>query len=411
MFRVAAVQRISAHFGWSHRFLATAEPTVRTIKYTDTINLPKTKFPQRLSAAKRQEIEKQISEVRILEFIVTIGISLISCFQKTFAGLYQWQRKQFGSTAEEFVLHDGPPYANGDLHMGHAINKILKDIILRNHIIKGRRVHYRPGWDCHGLPIELKAITSGEQKLDALQVRRKARQFALATLDKQRAAFASWGITADWHRNIYCTCDSDYVKNELRMFGDLYAKGLIYRDLKPVFWSPSSKTALAEAELEYDANYVSPSLTLRIKIDKPSAAVAALARDKQVYALIWTTTPWSLPANQAICFSEELEYSLVTLDNCSADGALHLVASSLIADLPFGVVVCASGLKGADLTGSKYRQPIDGTEADLPLLAADHVQANKGTGLVHTAPAHGPDDFLVGLKHRLILVSHTVINK
>lgn len=231
-----------------------------------------------------------------------------------------------------------------------------------------------------------------------------ARDFALSTLDKQRSAFASWGITADWHGHIYRTCDADYVQNELKIFGDLYAKGLIYRDLKPVFWSPSSGTALAEAELEYDNNYVSPSLTLRIKIDQPSAALSAAlsGRESEVYALIWTTTPWSLPANQAICLNESLEYSLVTLENSTA---LHLVATSLIGQLPFGVAEIVATVKGSDLVGSKYRHPIDGTTTDHPLLAADHVQATKGTGLVHMAPAHGPDDFLVGLKHRMTLVS------
>lgn len=336
--------------------------------------------------------------------------------QTCFAGLYQWQREHL-SDAEEFILHDGPPYANGDLHMGHAINKILKDIVLRQHVIGGRRVHYRPGWDCHGLPIELKALNSFDSNdtratskpaLQPLQIREKARSFAAATVDKQRAAFAAWGVMADWPQpeHTYRTMDTAYVCNQLRAFQQMYADGYVYRDMKPVFWSPSSRTALAEAELEYDEQYRSESLTLRVRVAQMPAKLTALldgAADQQLFALIWTTTPWSLPANQLVCVNEQLQYSVVRLHG-HADHDAYIIASDRIADIGVAVTAVLGTISGSDLIGAQYLHPIDRTER-LPIVSAKHVQASKGTGLVHTAPAHGADDFLIGLQHDVQLRS------
>lgn len=177
----------------------------------------------------------------------------------------------------------------------------------------------------------------------------------------------------------------------------------MYRDLKPVFWSPSSGTALAEAELEYDNNYESSSLTLRMKVTQLSDEVALIAQDQQVWALIWTTTPWSLPANQAICFNADLEYSLVRLSGHSPNG-VYIIATALVEHFPVEVIETVGRLQGSALFGCKYRHPIDGSNKTLPFLSAAHVQATKGTGLVHTAPAHGPDDYLVSLEHKIPLV-------
>jgi isoleucyl-tRNA synthetase len=216
--------------------------------------------------------------------------------------------------------------------MGHAVNKVLKDITLKHHIANQRRVHYKPGWDCHGLPIELKA-TKDADKLYSIEIRTKARKFALATLEKQKAEFETWGVTADWQgpENIYRTLDVAYVKQQIQLFHELYQKGLIYRDMKPVYWSPSSRTALAEAELEYDANYESQSLYLRMGLTKFSDRIEQLAGNKSVFAIIWTTTPWSLPANQAICYNNDLNYSMVQLEDDS--NSVYIVATDLVKQL------------------------------------------------------------------------------
>lgn len=232
-----------------------------------------------------------------------------------------------------------------------------------------------------------------------------ARSFALATINKQKAAFASWGVTADWNHNegIYRTLDADYISNQLQLFQQLYERKLVYRDLKPVFWSPSSGTALAEAELEYDANYESPSLMLRMKLTQMSDSVASIAQEQQVWALIWTTTPWSLPANQAICFNADLEYSIVRLSGHSPN-AVYIVATSLVENFPVEITETIGRLQGSRLCGCKYLHPINASNEMLPFLSAGYVQASKGTGLVHTAPAHGPDDYLVSLEHKIPLV-------
>ncbi|KAJ6638007.1 Isoleucine--tRNA ligase, mitochondrial [Pseudolycoriella hygida] len=348
------------------------------VKYTDTINLPKTQFPQRLSATKRAEVERKINE---------------NCFKN----LYQWQRQNLNG--EEFSLHDGPPYANGDLHMGHAVNKIFKDIVLRENIINGRKVHYVPGWDCHGLPIELKAMEN-ENKSDPLTIRQKARNFALKTLDNQKVEFASWGITADWNnpKTIYRTLDPPYIQNQMKIFYELYERNLIYRDLKPVYWSPSSGTALAEAELEYDPNFKAVTLFVRVKMLKYPKAIETT---ENVYSLIWTTTPWSIPSNQLICYQPDLEYCAVKLTD--KDG-LYIIAKSLIGDVP-NVDQVAFTFSGSELNDCSYFHPIDVDKVML-MKPGKHVLANKGTGLVHIAPAHGPEDFLLGLEHKIAPISY-----
>ncbi|XP_055843625.1 isoleucine--tRNA ligase, mitochondrial [Episyrphus balteatus] len=361
------------------RYYSIKHAAKTPIKYTSTINLPKTKFPTRLSAAKRTDIEK----------------SLIA---GSFSNAYQYQKDNNQKPA--FVLHDGPPYANGDLHMGHSVNKILKDITLRQNVTQGRMVNYKPGWDCHGLPIELKAMSSSKSNPDPLTIRQKSRKFAMETVDKQKEEFRSWGILSDWVNpsNIYLTFSPAFISNQLKMFLDFFNRKIVYRALKPVYWSPSSKTALAEAELEYDPNFVSPSVVLRFKLlDIPPSAEG----NNNTYALVWTTTPWTLPSNQAICYNSELEYSLVSLSSDSENQ--YLLASNLIEEFQnmTGLeVIQIKTISGDSLKSCSYSHPIDDTQK-LPFLPAGHVQDTKGTGLVHTAPAHGPEDFLVSLDHKL----------
>lgn len=234
----------------------------------------------------------------------------------------------------------------------------------------------------------------------------KARSFAADTMAKQRDAFVSWGVMADWHSpdHIYRTMDAAYVQNQWRIFQRLYDQQLVYRDMKPVYWSPSSRTALAEAELEYDPKYESPSLTLRLKVTELSDSLRrCVPNESNVFALVWTTTPWSLPANQAVCVNAELDYSLVRLEG-KAQNELYIVATDLVDELPVGVSEVVAQMAGSDLIGCRYAHPVDPNEKELPFWAASHVQAAKGTGLVHTAPAHGPDDFLAGLERNVNLV-------
>ncbi|KAM8709739.1 hypothetical protein ACLKA7_016532 [Drosophila subpalustris] len=369
-----------------HSRISTRLYSVKTAKkdgqkYTDTINLPRTKFPNRLTAAKREEQERQILDHKFAA-----------------AYLYQEQHKRKPS----FVLHDGPPYANGQLHMGHAVNKILKDITLRQRVAHGQQVNYIPGWDCHGLPIELKATNSASGEQKPLDIRRKSRAFALEAIKSQKEEFRSWGVLANWQQDdIYLTFKPEFIANQLQMFYNLFERGLVYRDLKPVYWSPSSKTALAEAELEYDANFISPSVYLRFPLNGLTSS--ALTNGKQIFALVWTTTPWTLPSNQAICYNSSLEYVLVRLSNRHPD-ELYLMASALVADFEATTQLqceIVERLAGSVLGKCSYQHPIDRTQADLPFFDASHVQDSKGTGLVHTAPAHGPDDFLISLTNKL----------
>uniref|UniRef100_A0A182QG18 isoleucine--tRNA ligase n=1 Tax=Anopheles farauti TaxID=69004 RepID=A0A182QG18_9DIPT len=388
-----------AGFRANQRCFSTKSVPKAEIKYTSTINLPKTKFPARLSAEKRAEIEQQLRKTSLNK-------------------LYSWNRRALPAE-HEFILHDGPPYANGDLHMGHAVNKILKDLILKHKIISGTRVHYVPGWDCHGLPIELKALEAFHRRKNkgagkdptvrssAHEIRTIARQFALETIAKQKDGFESWGVTGAWSdeaEGYYRTLDPRYIRAQLRLFYELYERKLIYRDLKPVYWSPSSQSALAEAELEYDEEHQSPSLYLKLALENRGASCTAIDQQQlgnraEIYAAIWTTTPWTLPANQAICYNPALAYSLVQ----STSGDILLVGHDLIDYLSEQLerkFTVLQTLPGTALQSLRYHHPLNREEI-LPFLPAAHVKAEKGTGLVHTAPAHGPDDFLVCLQRNI----------
>ncbi|XP_037939723.1 isoleucine--tRNA ligase, mitochondrial-like [Teleopsis dalmanni] len=381
---------------FSYRFYSIKHATEKPIKYTHTINLPKTKFPNRLTAAKRVEIEQQLLETK-------------------FASGYRYQEAH--NKEPTFVLHDGPPYANGDLHMGHAVNKILKDITLRQHASNGEKVNYIPGWDCHGLPIELKALNAVDNNVtkDIQSVREKSRQFALNAIKNQKTEFRNWGILSDWDdpKNIYLTTNPDFIINQLKLFLNLYEKGLVYRDLKPVYWSPSSRSALAEAELEYNPNFVSPSVYVRFALTKLPTNITKM--ESKIHALVWTTTPWTLPSNQAICYNSALEYAIVKLhDSNKIDMSdLYLIATNLIQEFEETTTYKCEVLhkiKGTDLSECTYQHPIYKDQQTLPFFAADHVKDTKGTGLVHTAPAHGPEDFLVSLEHKLKVQNYVNAN-
>ena len=245
------------------------------------------------------------------------------------------QAKERG--AERFVLHDGPPYANGDLHMGHAMNKVLKDFINRKEILKGKQVHYVPGWDCHGLPIELKVLQSMKSKerqaLTPITLREKAAEFAKSTVEKQSTSFQRYGVIGDFE-NPYLTLDPAFEAAQIGVFGEMFKKGYIFRGRKPVHWSPSSRTALAEAELEYPEGHVSKSIYVAFEVKEPSDALTEYhSDDSPVKVAIWTTTPWTMPANMAVAVNPDLSYSVVEHEKT---GKL-LVAT----DLAESLAVCA----------------------------------------------------------------------
>jgi len=308
---------------------------------------------------------------------------------------------------EPFILHDGPPYANGSLHMGHALNKILKDTINKYNILKGRKVCYVPGWDCHGLPIELKVLQSMKQderkSLTPIQLRQRAKTWALEQVDQQRNSFKRYGVWGDWEHP-YMTMKPEYEAAQVGVFGKMALKGYIYRGLKPVHWSPSSRTALAEAELEYPDGHVSQSIYAAFPmVSLSDGATETLAPFlSELGVAIWTTTPWTIPANLAVAVNDELTYAVVEV--ASGEPFKYLImAQDLVERLTqvFGTeLTVVATLPGKALEHSTYRHPLFDRESPI-VIGGDYVTTESGTGLVHTAPGHGDDDFRVGLRYDL----------
>ncbi|XP_033101829.1 isoleucine--tRNA ligase, mitochondrial-like [Anneissia japonica] len=350
-------------------------------RFSKTINLPNTSFELWGAGKRETEIQKACG----------------------FSDLYSWQRNQH-TLDKEFCLHDGPPYANGDPHVGHALNKVLKDIINRYKLLQGYKIHYKPGWDCHGLPIELKALEKDSadfKKLSPQNLRRKARKYAENAIERQRNAFIRWGVMADWENGCYFTFDRNYEASQLQIFYEMFEKGLVYRDLKPVNWSPSSRTALAEAELEYNPNHVSPSIYVKFPMTAIPAPLQGLTgSSSEVNALIWTTTPWTIPVNEAICYMPTKDYALV---RCKRSRDAYIIASGRLTDISqilgreFQLL---HTFNGSALEGCQYTHPLNPGKRS-PFLAASHVKMSVGTGLVHTAPAHGPEDYGIGIQYDL----------
>ncbi|XP_075451694.1 isoleucine--tRNA ligase, mitochondrial isoform X2 [Ascaphus truei] len=352
-------------------------------KYRDTVLLPDTDFPIRRSAEETPRCELRVQE------------------ESGFLQLYSWQKER--TTKKDFSLHDGPPYANGDPHVGHALNKILKDITNRFHMMRGYKVNYVPGWDCHGLPIELRALADLGEEADSLspmEIRHKARQFAEKAIEKQKSSFIRWGIMADWN-NCYYTFDRKYEAKQLDIFYKMYDKGYIYRDYKPVFWSPSTRTALAEAELEYNQQHVSRSVFAKFPVKtSPPKLASIIDGSSAVSVLVWTTQPWTIPANQAVCYMPDTEYSLV---KCVKTGEHYILAADRIDSTAISLgteLEVISSFKGVYLEDGVCMHPTI-HDRSSPLLPANHVTMAKGTGLVHTAPAHGIEDFSVASHHKL----------
>lgn len=360
--------------------------------YKDTVNLPQTSFNMRANSVQREpQIQKFWRDNKVYE----------TCLQD--------------ETKETYVLHDGPPYANGDLHIGHALNKVLKDFILKYELLQGKRARYVPGWDCHGLPIELKvlqAMTDEQRReLTTIKLRRKARDFALKAVNQQREGFKRYGIWGDWEEP-YLTLDPAYEAAQLKVFAKMVLNGHIYRGRKPVHWSPSSQTALAESELEYPEGHISPSIYVALPIEHIGDEVPAELREGCLGAAlaIWTTTPWTMPANAAVAVNEKLLYSLVEAHGEAADKWCNkrlIVAHDLIDRLSdkLGMRLTSLGdLTGAQLAGCLYRHPLFDRTSPV-VIGGDYITTESGTGLVHTAPGHGQEDYQVGLKYGLPLLS------
>lgn len=319
--------------------------------------------------------------------------------------LYTWNTQQTQRTP--FVLHDGPPYANGALHVGHVLNKVTKDIINRYQLVSGKTVDYVPGWDCHGLPIELKALETLSKKLKtdaatvlpAKTIREMARKHALETIDLQRDSFKELGIMGDWDRP-YLTMSHEFEVAQLRIFQDLLARGRMYRKAKPVFWGWETRTALAEAELEYNPKHKSRAVYVAFPLAKRSEKLASLTsgRFPDLSIVIWTTTPWTLVANRACSVHKEVEYVVVQ----NEAGRHLLVAQKLVSSLEAKLgplkIVSQQPLLGADVMSSTYTNPLTDS-TDHPIHHADYVSDESGTGLVHSAPGHGQDDYLFCMGH------------
>lgn len=316
--------------------------------------------------------------------------------EKTSKSVYLWQHSRPGFS-QEFTLHDGPPYANGDLHLGHALNKILKDIINRFELIhKNSKVNYKPGWDCHGLPIEMKAVQDAGAQSPA-ETRRLCRELANSMIEKQRQQFQDFAIMADFD-DPYVTMTHDYESKQLLVFLKLFENGLLTRQLKPVWWGCETQTALAEAELEYNAAHRSTAVFVTFPLTEGSFT-AQYGDD--IKLVIWTSTPWTMPANKAICVHRDIDYTF--LHNAET-GERLVVAVELaegVAKLNPSFQPTEAKFKGSDLIGQNYSNPSIISDEIFPILHGDHVSATAGTGLVHTAPAHGMEDFLIGKQNGL----------
>ncbi len=361
--------------------------------YKNTVNLPQTKFDMRANAVKREpELQKFWADEQIFE------------------------RLSQSNPGEIFVLHDGPPYANGTLHMGHALGKSLKDIINRYQLLKGRKVRYVPGWDCHGLPIELKVIQDlkpeERKNLSPLELRQKAAAFAQKTVEEQKLGFQRMGIWAEWDKP-YLTLQPEYEAAQIGVFGQMVLKGYIYRGLKPVHWSPSSKTALAEAELEYPDHHVSRSIYAAFKVTQIVDGAKAILEPFQddLSVAIWTTTPWTIPGNLAVAVNPELNYAIVEVtapEGHNYHGCKYtIVAADMVAGLAakFNLNLdTKTTIKGTALEHCTYKHPLYDRQSPI-IIGGDYITTESGTGLVHTAPGHGQEDYIAGQKYGLPILA------
>ncbi|GGM20758.1 isoleucine--tRNA ligase 1 [Paraliobacillus quinghaiensis] len=334
--------------------------------YKDTLLMPKTEFPMRGNLPNKEpKMQEKWDEQNIYQ---------------------QVQERTEGRPL--FILHDGPPYANGDLHMGHALNKVLKDFIVKYKSMSGFHAPYVPGWDTHGLPIEqaLAKKKVNRKKMTIAEFRQKCAEYALKQVDNQRTQFKQLGVRGDWD-NPYITLEKEYEAAQIEVFGEMAKKGYIYKGLKPVYWSPSSESALAEAEIEYQDKR-SASIYVAFDVKEPGEL---LQGDEKF--IIWTTTPWTIPANLALALHPDLTYAVVKVDNTK-----YIVAEEMVErvgeTLEWENKEVVQTFKGQQAEHLVAKHPF--YDRDSLVILGDHVTTESGTGLVHTAPGHGEDDFIIG---------------
>ncbi|KKL89598.1 hypothetical protein LCGC14_1913090, partial [marine sediment metagenome] len=391
----------------------TPETTVESPDYKPTLNLPQTDFPMRAGLPKREpEWLARWAEI----------------------GIYDRLRER-AEGRKPFTLHDGPPYANGNLHIGHALNKILKDMVVRSQQMMGRDARYIPGWDCHGLPIEWKIEEQYRKKgrdkdaVPVVEFRQECRDFAAGWIDIQRDEFKRLGITGAWD-DPYLTMDYHAERVIAEEFQKFLMNGTLYQGSKPVMWSPVEKTALAEAEVEYH-DHVSHTIWVKFPLvtlpasmmdavmsvgdDEAELDIASIDRTlREASVVIWTTTPWTIPQNRAIAFSPDITYGVYQVtqaaeDNWAKVGDVLILADDLAADVAKAARIEGwQRVIGFNPDGAACAHPLRGAEGgagewdyDVPMISGDHVTAEAGTGFVHTAPSHGDDDYQMGLKYGL----------
>jgi len=352
---------------------------METKDYSGTLNLPKTSFQMKANLPTK--------EPKFIEF---------------------WTKKEIHSKGvnkskgkEMFILHDGPPYANGELHIGHALNKILKDIIMKYKRLRGFYTPYVPGWDTHGLPIEFKVMEklgSKGKEMSKEEIITRCSDYAKQSVAIQKEQFIRMGIIGDWE-NPYLTLNASYEAKQLEVFGELYSNGYIFKGLKPVYWSPVTETALAEAEIEY-AEVRSPSIYVRMEGNKDLQERLNIKED--LYIVIWTTTPWTLPANMGISLNPDFTYGVYKTDK----GNLILgkeLAEKAFEEMGIENPLLVKEFVGKDIENTTYKHPyLDRTGL---VILGNHVTADAGTGAVHTAPGHGQDDYVVGVRYGLEIIS------
>jgi isoleucyl-tRNA synthetase len=362
-----------------------------TIDYKNTINLPQTDFAMKADLAKREP-------------------AMLAAWEK--ADRYGEIQKRTASREHAFILHDGPPYANGAIHLGHAVNKILKDIVVKSKLMAGLRSPYVPGWDCHGLPIEVaveKKVGKVGVKVDAAEFRKICREYAAKQIDLQRSDFKRLGVLGDWS-NPYLTMNFKFEADEIRALAKVYERGHISRGFKPVHWCFDCGSALAEAEIEYHDKQ-SPAIDVAYDALDPKAIASKFGvelKDGDIVAVpIWTTTPWTLPASLAVSLGPDLDYLLVEGGKRGDRRVLLVIAHEAVRKVHTsekyernGYFLNALGsTSGRNLEGILLKHPFYARE--VPLILGDHVSAEEGTGAVHTAPGHGAEDFVVGKRYGL----------
>ena len=345
--------------------------------YGKLLNLPETDFPMRGNLPQKEpDIQSWWNEIDIYNKV---------------------QTQQKGKP--KFVLHDGPPYANGDIHLGHALNKVIKDIIVKYKTMQGYDAPYVPGWDTHGLPIEHAIIK--KEKLDRHQIsvidfRQKCADYAMMYVEKQKKQFIRIGVRGDWE-NPYITLKPEYEAEQVKVFGDMAKKGYIYKGKKPVYWCSDCETALAEAEIEYK-----DKTSKSIYVAFPVIDGNGIIEEKDTYAVIWTTTPWTIPANMAISLHPDYEYTLINVNEKKYLVAKDL-AENVIKSIGFQNYSLEGSWIGKDLENVITKHPL--FERKSPIILGEHVTLEQGTGCVHTAPGHGIDDYIVGLKYKLDILA------